>query len=239
MVKTLRDSLIRIILDKIYQGKLKAGDRLPTLEAMGREHQMSVASVREAFHKLSLMGLVRIQQGGGTFLVENVPSILDILDARKHVEVAACLLAAKNGTPEDFEILARILEAMEEDYARGDTVAYTRRDLEFHLAIGRMSKNMILSAFLENIQDLLYYLQERTHMLRGTIERAHTYHPKIAAALKARDGGSAQALIGEHLDSVMKAWSAFDRGEVRRGRASTKGGRASIGAGGSGNRRGF
>ena len=234
MARNPRDSLIRIILDGIFQGKLKAGDRLPTLEAMARAHRMSVASVREAIHKLSLMGLVRIQQGGGTFLAENVPSILDILDARKHVEGATCLLAARRGTKEDFEVLADIIRGMEEDFSRGDSVAYTRRDLEFHLAIGRMSKNVILSAFLENIQDLLYYLQERTHMLRGTIQRAYRYHPKIAAALRARDGLSAQALISDHLDSVMKAWSAFDRPDPRRRKTSTKGGRKRIGAVGNG-----
>ena len=236
MAKTLRDSLTRSILDSIFQGKLSAGDRLPTLEAMAREHHMSVASVREAIHKLSLMGMVRIQQGGGTFLAENVPSIIDILEARKHVEAATCMLAAKNGTKEDFEGLARIIQGMHEDYSRGDTVAYTQRDLEFHLAIGRMSKNVILSAFLENIQDLLYYLQQRTHMLRGTIEKAHRYHPRIAAALRARDGISAKALIVEHLESVMKAWSALDQEEARRGRASVKGGRKRIGVIGNGGR---
>lgn len=234
MAKNLRDSLIRFILDEIFRGKLKAGDRLPTLETMAMEHRMSVASVREAIHKLSLMGMVRIQQGGGTFLAENVPSIIDILDARKYVEAATCLLAAKNGTKQDFETLGRIIQGMEEDYSRGDTVAYTQRDLEFHLAVGRMSKNVILSAFLENIQDLLYYLQQRTHMLRGTIERAHTFHPKIAAALQARNGALAQALISDHLDSVMKAWSAFDARGVRRGKALRKGGRSRIGGGGNG-----
>lgn len=234
MAKNLRDSLIRFILDDTFRGKLKAGDRLPTLEAMAKAHRMSVASVREAIHKLSLMGLVRIQQGGGTFLAENVPSIIDILVARKYVEAATCLLAAKNGTKEDFETLARIIRGMEEDYSRGDTVAYTQRDLEFHLAVGRMSKNVILSAFLENIQDLLYYLQQRTHMLRGTIERAHTFHPKIAAALQTRDGISAQALISDHLESVMKAWSAFDRPDPRLRRTSTKGGRKRVGAVGNG-----
>jgi DNA-binding FadR family transcriptional regulator len=42
-------------------------------------------------------------------------------------------------------------------------------------------------------------------MLRGTIERAHTFHPKIAAALKSRDGALAQALISGHLESVLRA----------------------------------
>lgn len=211
MPKKIRDSLVRTILDRIFQGRLVAGERLPSIEAMSRKYGISVASVREAIQKLSLMGLVHVRQGGGTFLDRNIPSILDILDARKYVEMATCLLAARNATEEEHALLARIVAGMEEDFRSGDYVAYTQKDLEFHLAIGRMSKNVLLSAFLENIQDLLYYLQQRTHMLKGTIEKAYRFHPQIAEAIRKRDGYAAQVLITEHLEAVKRAWSEFDR----------------------------
>jgi GntR family transcriptional regulator, transcriptional repressor for pyruvate dehydrogenase complex len=225
VAKTPGESLIREILDGIFRGALKAGDRLPAFDRMARQHRMSVVSVREAIHKLRLMGLVRIRQGGGTFLVENIPSIPDILDTRKHLEGVACLLAAEHATEADFRALDRIVNGMAEDFARRDTVAYTQKDLQLHLAIGRMSRNAILSAFLENIQELLYYLQERTHMLRGTIERAYRFHPAIAAALRKRDGPAARTLIMDHIESVKKAWSAYDRKKTSRGKPLAKGGR--------------
>jgi GntR family transcriptional regulator, transcriptional repressor for pyruvate dehydrogenase complex len=224
VAKAPGESLIRDILDGIFSGTLKAGDRLPAFDWMAKQHRMSVVSVREATHKLRLMGLVRIRQGGGTFLVENIPSIIDILDTRKHLEAVACLLAVENATEADFRALDRIIDGMKEDYARRDTVAYTQKDLGFHLAIGRMSKNAILSAFLENIQDLLYYLQERTHMLRGTLQRAYRFHPAIAEALKRRNGPAAQTLIMDHIESVKKAWNAFDKRKTPPGKAATKGG---------------
>ena len=74
-----------------------------------------------------------------------------------------------------------------------------------------MSKNVLLSAFLENIQDLLYYLQERTHMLQGTIEKAYRFHPLIAEAIRVRDGKKAQVLITAHIEAVKHAWGAYDR----------------------------
>jgi GntR family transcriptional repressor for pyruvate dehydrogenase complex len=224
MAKPAGESLIRDILDRIFRGTLRAGDRLPAFDRMAEQHRMSVVSVREAIHKLRLMGLVRIRQGGGTFLVENIPSIPDILDTRKYVEAAACFLAAEHADDADFRTLDRIIEAMEDDYARRDTVAYTQQDLEFHLAIGRMSKNAILSAFLDNIQELLYYLQERTHMMQGTLQRAYRFHPTIAEALKRRDGSAAQTLIVDHIESVKKAWKALDKRKTAPGKAATKGG---------------
>ena len=213
VAKKVGDNLVRIILDLIFQGKLAAGERLPSIEKMTREYGMSAVSVREAIQKLSLMGLVHIRQGGGTFLDRNIPSIIDILDARKYVEMATGFLAARNATAEEQARLGRIVAAMEEDFRNRDYVAYTKKDLEFHLAIARMSKNVLLSAFLENIQDLLYYLQERTHMLQGTIEKAYRFHPQIAEAIRKRDGKKAQVLITAHIETVKRAWEAYDRGK--------------------------
>ncbi len=235
MPRKLRDSLARIILDRIFRGDFAAGDRLPSIEELGREYGMSVVSVREAIQKLSIMGLVHIRQGGGTFLDKNIPSILEILDARKYVEMATCLLAARNATGEEHALLGRLIERMEEDFARKDFVAYTQKDLEFHLAIGRMSKNVLLSAFLENIQELLFYLQQRTHMLQGTIEKAYRFHPEIAEAIRKRDGCAAQVLIMEHIEAVKRAWSEYDRredGGPKGGKPRRKfPGRATAGAG--------
>jgi GntR family transcriptional repressor for pyruvate dehydrogenase complex len=211
VAKKVGDNLVRTILDLIFQGKLAAGERLPSIEKMTREYGMSAVSVREAIQKLSLMGLVHIRQGGGTFLDRNIPSIIDLLDARKYVEMATVFLAARNATVEEQARLGRIVAAMEEDFRNRDYVAYTKKDLEFHLAIARMSKNVLLSAFLENIQDLLYYLQERTHMLRGTIEKAYRFHPQIAEAIRQRDAAAAQILISEHIEAVKRAWEAYDR----------------------------
>lgn len=211
MAKKVGDNLVRTILDLIFQGKLAAGERLPSIEKMTREYGMSAVSVREAIQKLSLMGLVHIRQGGGTFLDRNIPSIIDILDARKYVEMATVFLAARNATVEEQARLGRIVAAMEEDFRNRDYVAYTKKDLEFHLSIARMSKNVLLSAFLENIQDLLYYLQERTHMLQGTIEKAYRFHPQIAEAIRQRDAAAAQILISEHIEAVKRAWEGYDR----------------------------
>jgi DNA-binding transcriptional regulator YhcF (GntR family) len=42
VAKAPGESLIRDILDGIFRGTLKAGDRLPAFDRMGRQHRMSV-----------------------------------------------------------------------------------------------------------------------------------------------------------------------------------------------------
>ncbi len=211
MGKKDRDSLVRTILDRIFQGKLRAGDRLPSIEELARRHRMSAVSVREAVRKLSLMGLVRVRQGGGTFLSRNIPSLLDTLDARKYVEMATCLLAARNATEEERAELGALIERMEADFRKSDFAAYTRKDLAFHLAIGRMSGNALLSAFLQNIQDMLHYFQQRAHLIEGMVGKAHRFHRLIAEAIRQGDGGTAQILITEHIEGVKRGWLAYEK----------------------------
>ncbi|MBE0603995.1 MAG: FadR family transcriptional regulator [Deltaproteobacteria bacterium] len=218
MAKKVRDSLVRTILDQIFQGKLNAGERLPSIEELGRSQQMSVVSVREAIQKLSLMGLVHVRQGGGTFLDKHIPTMIEILDARKYVEMATCLLAARNATEEENGELDEIVSGMRDDFLRDDSAPFTEKDLAFHLAIGRMSRNVLLTAFLVNIQDLLYYLQQRTHMLQGTLEDANRYHPLIASAIRKREGNAAQVLMAEHIEAVKRAWGAYDRNKESKAR---------------------
>ena len=86
-----------------------------------------------------------------------------------------------------------------------------------------MSRNVLLTAFLVNIQDLLYYLQQRTHMLQGTIEKANRFHPLIAEAIRKRDGDAAQVLIAEHIEAVKRAWGAYDRDKGSNGKAAATG----------------
>jgi GntR family transcriptional repressor for pyruvate dehydrogenase complex len=211
VTKKVRDTLVRTILDRIFRGKLRAGDRLPSVGELARRHRMSAVSVREAVQKLSLMGLVRVRQSGGTFLSRNLPSIHDTLEARKYVEMATCLLAARNATEEERGELGSLVARMEDDLRRGDIAAYTRKDLAFHLAIGRMSGNALLSAFLQNVQEVLHYFQQRTHLMEGAVEQAHRFHRLIAEAIRQGDGGSAQILVTEHIDRVKRAWIAYER----------------------------
>ena len=59
-----------ILLEKIRAGELKANDRLPAEDELAAQYGISKATVRQAISELAIAGLVRREQGRGTFVAE-------------------------------------------------------------------------------------------------------------------------------------------------------------------------
>jgi len=66
----LYHQLKAIVLGQIEAGELKPNDRLPAEEEMATQYGVSKATVRQALQELALAGLVRREQGRGTFVTE-------------------------------------------------------------------------------------------------------------------------------------------------------------------------
>jgi GntR family transcriptional regulator len=60
-----------ILLAQLRQGRWKPNDRLPTEDELGAQFGVSKATVRQALRDLSQAGLVRREQGRGTFVAES------------------------------------------------------------------------------------------------------------------------------------------------------------------------
>jgi len=59
-----------VLLDRIRQGHWKANDRLPSEDELGVEFGVSKVTVRQAVRDLAQAGLVRREQGRGTFVAD-------------------------------------------------------------------------------------------------------------------------------------------------------------------------
>lgn len=66
----LYHQLKAILLEGLSQGRWKPNEQLPTEDALAAEFGVSKATVREALRDLALAGLVRREQGRGTFAAE-------------------------------------------------------------------------------------------------------------------------------------------------------------------------
>jgi len=66
----LYHQLKAIVLGQIEAGELKPNDRLPAEEEIAERYGISKATVRQALNELALEGLVRREQGRGTFVTE-------------------------------------------------------------------------------------------------------------------------------------------------------------------------
>ncbi len=66
----LYHQLKSVLLERVRTGYWKNNDQLPTEDALGAEFGVSKATVRQALHALAQAGVVRREQGRGTFVTE-------------------------------------------------------------------------------------------------------------------------------------------------------------------------
>jgi GntR family transcriptional regulator len=59
-----------ILQDLLKQGHWKANDKMPTEDALGARFQVSKATVRQSLQALAQAGLIRREQGRGTFVAD-------------------------------------------------------------------------------------------------------------------------------------------------------------------------
>ena len=69
---TLTEQVMQQLASKIISGELKPGEKLPPERDLAEMLQVSRSRVREALRALSLIGLVSIRPGGGTYVGNHI-----------------------------------------------------------------------------------------------------------------------------------------------------------------------
>src|SRR5262249_24205903 len=66
----LYHQLKTLLLEQIRTGEMKPNDRLPAEDELAATHGVSKATVRQALNELAIAGVLRREQGRGTFVAE-------------------------------------------------------------------------------------------------------------------------------------------------------------------------
>ena len=162
--RTLALELVDGLGERIRDGRLQPGDKLPTEAAVMAEFGVSRTVVREALSKLQASGLVLTRQGVGSFVEALAPvggeglrrgeaagfridpahcatlrDVVAVLELRIGVETEAAGLAAQRRVAADVSAMRQALDVMNAALEAGDDAAAA--DFEFHLAITRATQN--------------------------------------------------------------------------------------------------
>ncbi len=145
----LTDEAIEKIKHMILSGRIRPGEKLPREADLAAELGLSRNSLREAVKALSLINVLDVRQGDGTYATSLQPSlllealsfivdfhrddsVLEFLQVRRILEPAATAMAALAMRDEDRAKLGDILNATAIHSPVDDFVA---ADLEFHRTI--------------------------------------------------------------------------------------------------------
>lgn len=125
-------------------------------------------------------------------------------EVRVMLEVEMAGVAAERADETDVAALRRATEAME--HARGPEQA-ALRDLDFHRAIAKATRNPFFLVLHDAIGDALVAVRRDNHA-RGGREDAVDSHRQIVDGIAAHDRPAAEAAMRHHLEVVEQIWSA-------------------------------
>jgi GntR family transcriptional repressor for pyruvate dehydrogenase complex len=212
----IHEEVVTQIHELIRQGRLKAGDQLPSERELAETFKVSRTSVREALRTLETKGLIISRTGMGNFitelpieslvaplaklLIEEKAALADIFELRKLIEPHIAALAAERATNRDIERLKGILEKQSRAVSRGETGVGA--DAELHFAIGQATQNHALEKLVSGLMEILSHSREESLQPPDRRRASIESHRKILAAIEQHDKARAQEAMFHHIEQV-------------------------------------
>ncbi|MBY3553921.1 FadR/GntR family transcriptional regulator [Modestobacter lapidis] len=200
----------------IRQGRLVAGDRLPSERELCERFGVSRVTVREALRVLEANGLVEIRVGarGGAFVTapssrlvgEGIVDLIslasitavEVTEARMVFELGVVPLVCERATEEDIAALYDICDRS--DAALTSEAYPLELSAEWHTRFAGSAHNRAVTMFVESLHAPLLRSLERAreaapaHGRHGVEE-----HRALVGAITQRDVEAATALMNTHL----------------------------------------
>jgi len=210
-------ALAEVLQAKIVSGDLAVGDSLPAERDLMALYSISRATVREALRILGARGLIEVKRGrkGGSYISAPTGAAIsqsldlfiqghdirfvDLLAVREAIEPVAAGQAARARLPEDIANIDRLLTLQEELVE--DIQAFSKLNVEWHLAIVRASHNPLFLTFMTSISSALYSATNREEFDLETRKIVVKAHRKISEAIMTGDPDAAIRRMKRHVTS--------------------------------------
>lgn len=212
--------VVEQIQEAVIAGTLKPGSQLPAERELKEQFGISRGTLREALRVLEQKGLIEIRTGvaGGSIirevnseqLSENLGLLIrnrtvsprDLAEFREGMEGGVAALAAQRGQDEDMALLNRLLQEAEEHLKKGRKGwdSFIRTDEKLHMALARMSGNLLFISVLESVYYNIHTYYEN-YLPRGKKILQENFNDlrAIVTAVTGRDAEAARELAQGHV----------------------------------------
>lgn len=213
----LTDEAIVKIKEMITSGELGPGDRLPKEADLASRLGLSRNSLREAVKALTLVNVLDVRHGDGTFvtsldsahLLDALSFIVDLhrddsvpqfFEVRRLLEPGAAALAAGRISKEQLEGLQTLTGSLTPSSGVDELVL---GDLRFHRGIAEATGNAVVCSLLDGISGAT----QRARIWRGVtqagaVERTLAEHTAILDAIELGDADAARAWMTAHIAGI-------------------------------------
>lgn len=212
--------------DLIAKEGISPGERLPPIRELAIRFGVKAGVVRDALLDAQGKGLVKVlprvgaivqfvgsprganaprPPRGGDFrklMSQQDHNLFHVLETREVLELTMVARAAERRELPELFRLRQILEEMAAIPIASESPEYVELDISFHLEIGRLSGNTVMTAVLAV---LLQELQPDLERIRWSVnrrERTNGSHARIYSALVAGDAVQAPKEMRDHIRSA-------------------------------------
>ncbi len=220
--KKLAEYVIEEIKRMIDSGELKEGDKLPNQLEFSAQIGVSRPSLREALNTLTRIGTIEQRPGMGTViksanpalwveqppppLVSDAEATLEIVEARRFIEVSVTKLAVKTATPQDIKIMGKLVDNMIIALKEDRTEDYAEFDMKFHHKIADASYNRYMVHMFITIRGLMeQFIKEAFILIPGLYVRSLKFHKGIYRGIKERNSDRAASNMENHILDIEKS----------------------------------
>ena len=218
--RSLAMELVQSLGDRIRDGRLSPGDKLPTEAAIMGEFQVSRTVVREAISKLQAGGQVETRHGIGTFVLGpgdgpsfkispdqfgTLQDVIAVLELRIGMETEAAALASQRRTEANLSVMRAALDGFARAVETGEDSVPA--DFQFHQEIARATQN---NHFAELMATLGSQIIPRARLepvappqgeRLAYLRRLMGEHESIYDAIASQDAEAARAAMRTHLSN--------------------------------------
>lgn len=201
---TVTEQVMEQIAEMITSGALKSGEKLPNERVLAEQFQVTRGRVREALRALSLIGLITIKAGEGSFVnhqEEPIPSetivwlfhnerhnIEEVYSARKLIETEIYITAARQISDNHLEKLQEFLENLSNIIKAGEDIELFQSSLdEFDLFIGEICGNQIYAKLMQTIVHLRRETSRKILKVPGSMENSLKSRENIVNCIIKKD----------------------------------------------------
>lgn len=153
--KSLAEAVAEKIQEQVKDGKYAINEKLPTEPDLMKSFGVGRSTIREAIKTLIKSGLLRVQQGAGTFVEKRQAGepfdnhlgkadYTHLTEVRELLERKIAEKACLNRTKEDLVAIGKFLKQRKAAAVAGNTAACIEADINFHVAIAAACGNPIL-----------------------------------------------------------------------------------------------
>ena len=209
--KSLGDQTSERIIQLIMDNQWSSGDKLPNEYDLAEMLEVGRSTIREAIKALVSRNILEIRRGSGTFISkkcgiaddplgltfvkDKFKLALDLLEVRFIIEPSIASIAATKATEEEIQQMSTLCDEIEELILNGKP--YMEKDIEFHTAIAKSSKNLVMVNLIPIINSsIAIFIDITNQKLRSeTIET----HREVLNAIKEHDSNGARDAMLLHL----------------------------------------